>query len=92
VVPLHESTRRANAERFGGDWHAVPASALTMGMRQVLSARRVVMMATGASKADAVAAMLDGPLTTRCPASWLQAHPDVTFVLDRAAVSARRAG
>lgn len=92
VVPLHESTRRANAERFGGDWRAVPASALTMGMRQVLSARRVVMMATGASKADAVAAMLDGPLTTRCPASWLQAHPDVTFVLDRAAVSARRAG
>jgi glucosamine-6-phosphate deaminase len=92
VVPLHESTRRANAERFGGDWHAVPASALTMGMRQVLSARRVVMMATGASKADAVAAMLDGPLTTRCPASWLQVHPDVTFVLDRAAVSARRAG
>jgi glucosamine-6-phosphate deaminase len=47
VVPLHESTRRANAERFGGDWRAVPATALTMGMRQVLSARRVVMMATG---------------------------------------------
>ena len=91
VVPLHESTRRANAERFGGDWRAVPASALTMGMRQVLSARRVVMMATGASKADAVAAMLDGPLTTRCPASWLQAHADVTFVVDRAAASARRA-
>jgi glucosamine-6-phosphate deaminase len=43
-------------------------------------------------RTDAVAAMLDGPLTTRCPASWLQAHPDVTFVLDRAAVSARRAG
>ncbi len=92
VVALHESTRRANAERFAGDWQAVPASALTMGMRQVLSARRVVMMATGASKAEAVAAMLDGPLTTRCPASWLQTHPDVTFVLDRAAVSARRAG
>lgn len=92
VVPLHESTRRANAYRFGGDWRAVPASALTIGMRQVLSARRVVLLATGASKADVVAAMLDGPLTTRCPASWLQAHPDVTFVLDRAAVSARRAG
>lgn len=92
LVPLHESTRRANADRFGGDWRAVPASALTMGLRQVLSARRVVLMATGVSKAEAVAAMLDGPLTTRCPASWLQAHPDVTFVLDQAAASARRPG
>ncbi len=89
AVHLHASTRRANAGAFGGDWLKVPDRALTMGMRQVLSARRVVMLATGPSKAEAVAAMLDGPLTTRCPASWLQTHPDVTVVLDRAAAGVR---
>ncbi len=86
-VHLHESTRRANADRFGGDWQRVPDRALTLGMRQVLSARRVVLMATGTSKAAAAAAMIDGPLTTTCPASWLQTHPDVTVVLDQAAAS-----
>lgn len=89
AVHLHESTRRANAEGFGGDWHSVPDRALTIGMRGVLSARRVVLMATGTSKAAAVAAMIDGPLTTACPASWLQTHPDVTVVLDQAAASRR---
>lgn len=89
VVTLLESTRRANAQGFGGDWRAVPEFALTMGMRPVLSARRIVLMATGESKAAAVAAMLDGPLTTTCPASWLQTHPNVTVVLDRAATTGR---
>ncbi len=92
AVELHESTRRANAGAFGGDWEQVPDRALTMGMREVLSARRVVLLATGPSKAEAVAAMLDGPLTTWCPASWLQTHPDVTVVFDRAAGAARTAG
>jgi glucosamine-6-phosphate deaminase len=91
-VHLHESTRRANAALFGGDWALVPDRALTMGMRQVLSARRVVLIATGTTKAAAVAAKLDGPLTTRCPASWLQTHPDLTVVVDRAAASARPGG
>lgn len=89
AVQLHESTRRANADAFGGDWRRVPERALTMGMRQVLSARQVVMLATGPSKAGAVAAMLDGPLSTWCPASWLQTHPAATVVIDRAAASAR---
>ena len=96
AVQLHASTRHANADRFGGDWQQVPDRALTIGMRQVLSARRVVLMATGASKAVAVAAMIEGPLTTQCPASWLQTHPDVTVVLDQVAASAsaraRRSG
>lgn len=85
VVSLHESTRRANADRFAGDWRQVPGHGLSIGMRHVLSARKVVLMATGATKAAAVGAMRDGPLTTRCPASWLQTHRDVTLVLDQAA-------
>lgn len=89
VVTLEDATRRANAnaEAFGGDWQRVPARALTMGMRQVLGARQIILLATGAAKADAVAAMAEGPLTTACPASWLQVHPDVRVVVDRAAAA-----
>lgn len=87
VVRLHEDTRRANADGFGGDWRRVPAAALTLGMRQILGARRVVLLATGASKAEAVAAMADGPLTTACPASWLQVVRDCLVVVDRAAAA-----
>jgi glucosamine-6-phosphate deaminase len=82
VVSLHEATRRANADRFGHDWRQVPAQALTLGMRRLLQARRVIVVASGQSKAEAVAAAVHGPLTTRCPASWLQVHPDATLVVD----------
>lgn len=87
AVDLHEATRRANADRFDGDWRRVPARALTMGMAAVLGARRVVLMATGAGKADAVRAMVEGPLTTACPASWLQTHPHALVVVDAAAAA-----
>lgn len=85
---LHASTREASARWFGGDAARVPEQALTIGMGQVLRARTVVMIATGASKADAVAAMTRGPLTTFCPASWLQVHPSTTLLVDRAAAAA----
>ncbi len=87
VVALHASTRAANAERFGGDPARVPARALTMGMGQVLRARRILLVATGHAKADAVAALARGPLSTMCPASWLQVHPDVTLLVDGAAAA-----
>ncbi|MFN7977960.1 MAG: glucosamine-6-phosphate deaminase [Vicinamibacterales bacterium] len=86
-VDLHEATRRANSDRFDGDWQRVPARALTMGMAAVLGARRVVLMATGAGKADAVRAMIEGPLTTACPASWLQTHPHALVLVDEAAAA-----
>lgn len=85
---LHASTRAASAGGFGGDSARVPGHALTIGMGQVLRARTVVVIATGASKAGAVAAMTRGPLTTACPASWLQVHPRVTLLVDRAAAAA----
>jgi hypothetical protein len=84
---LMSASALANAEAFGGEWQRVPARALTMGMRQVLGARRVILMATGSAKADAVAAMIEGPLTTACPASWLQVHRDVHVVVDRTAAA-----
>lgn len=85
VATLHDDTRRANAHQFDGSWAAVPTQALTIGMRQILSAARIVVLATGSAKSAAVVAMSQGPLTTRCPASWLQTHRDVYVVVDEAA-------
>ncbi|MEZ5290107.1 MAG: glucosamine-6-phosphate deaminase [Vicinamibacterales bacterium] len=85
LATLSEATRRANAELFGGDWERVPSQAVTLGMGQLLKAREVLVVATGASKAEAVRAMVRGPLTTWCPASWLQTHGRATVVLDAAA-------
>ena len=56
--------------------------AITMGVATILAARRILLLASGESKADAVARAIQGPVSEACPASALQRHPDVTFVLD----------
>lgn len=84
-VKLGRETRRANAALFGDDPARVPLEALTLGMAAILQARRVLLLAFGESKAEAVAAMVRGPVTTRCPASFLQLHGDVEVWLDSAA-------
>lgn len=87
VARLDASSRRANAHLFGRRLARVPKRALTMGVATILSARRVVLMATGAGKARVVRRALTGPVTTGLPASLLQAHPDVVILLDRAAAN-----
>jgi glucosamine-6-phosphate deaminase len=84
-VTLADSTRRDNAALFGGDAARVPREALSMGMGTILLARRIVMVATGEKKADCVRAALNGRITTHVPASLLQVHADVEFLLDRPA-------
>ncbi|HYE87615.1 MAG TPA: glucosamine-6-phosphate deaminase [Vicinamibacterales bacterium] len=81
IAELARGTRDANADRFGGDWRAVPERALSMGMATILGAREIVLMATGAEKADAVRRMVEGLITTKLPASLLQVHPKVTVML-----------
>jgi glucosamine-6-phosphate deaminase len=88
VVTLKPSSRRSNANLFGGRAARVPARAISMGMGTILSARHIILLATGASKARIVAKAVNGPITTRVPASLLQGHPRVVFVLDRAAAAA----
>jgi glucosamine-6-phosphate deaminase len=85
LATLMAQTRRANAVFFSGDAAQVPAQALSMGMGTILSARRVILIAMGRGKARAVQSMVQGPLTTRLPASFLQLHPAVDVVLDEAA-------
>lgn len=81
-VRLSRETRQANAALFGDDATRVPLEALTLGMGAILQARKVVLLALGAGKAEAVAAMVKGRVTARCPASFLQLHRDVDVWLD----------
>ena len=87
IADLEQASREANAQLFGGDWTAVPARALSMGMATILGARAIVLMATGAEKADAVYGMIEGLITPKLPASFLQVHPRVTVMLDEAAAT-----
>jgi glucosamine-6-phosphate deaminase len=82
---LRTVTRRANRALFGGRPTAVPRYALSMGMATILQARRVILVATGAGKAPSVERMVDGPVTPRMPASFLQLHGDADVWIDRAA-------
>lgn len=86
VVTLAESTVRDNARLFR-DIAEVPRKAFTMGIRQIMQARRVLILASGANKADAVRKMALGLVTEQVPASVLQLHPCCTLIVDRAAAS-----
>ena len=85
VAVLQQGTRAANAQWFDGAVARVPARALSMGMATILAAREIVLVATGEEKVAAVAGMVNGSVTTRLPASFLQLHPRVTVMVDRAA-------
>lgn len=89
-VRLHARSRAANADLFDGEVKRVPREALTVGMGAIMCARRVLMLATGREKAEAVAAMVSGQLTTRVPATFLQLHRDAVGLFDRPAASRLR--
>lgn len=85
-VGLTESTIEANT-RFFADEKDVPRFAYSMGIGSILKAKKIILLAYGENKADAIAATVDGPVTEACPASALQNHPDVTLIIDEAAAS-----
>jgi glucosamine-6-phosphate deaminase len=84
VVALTAATRRQNAPLFPRP-ALVPKRAITVGLGTIMDARRCILLATGADKADIVAQALGGPVSRKVPASILQRHPDCTAVLDAAA-------
>jgi len=86
VKTLTEKTRKDNA-RFFKSMDEVPQYAVTMGIGTIMEARRIVLLASGASKADALAAAVEGPVTAMCPASILQMHPAAIVVADKAAAA-----
>ncbi|RUT34745.1 glucosamine-6-phosphate deaminase [Arsenicitalea aurantiaca] len=86
VVELSEETREANRPDFPAG-HEVPGTAITMGVATILEARRIVLVATGAAKAEALAGALEGEVGEHNPASFLQGHRHVTIVCDREAAA-----
>lgn len=86
VVELTQNTREVNA-RFFESLDDVPTHAATMGIKTVMNARKLLLIALGESKADAVYQTVKGPVSSACPASVLQLHPDAVVFLDEAAAS-----
>lgn len=84
LVLLDHITRADAAEAFGG-LENVPARAITMGISTILEAREIVIMATGARKAEVVQLALEGKITSKVPASFLRGHAHATWFLDDAA-------
>ena len=88
IETLTPSTIRANA-RFFEKEEDVPTTAITMGMKGILSAKRLVLVATGAAKADAIRQLVcGGEVTTHNPSTFLKLHADAWVVIDRALAEA----
>jgi len=86
VVTLKESTRQDNA-RFFDSIDDVPTQAITMGIGTIMKARKILVLASGEKKADAISEMINGPITNEMPASILQNHSDVVVIIDEKAAS-----
>ena len=86
-VNLTAETIEANKRFFDGNVDLVPKQAYTMGIKTIMQARKVLMVANGAGKAEIVKKAFFGPVTPEVPASILQMHPDFTLVGDEEALS-----
>ena len=86
VAELAESTIQDNS-RFFNSVEEVPTKAVTMGLASIMKAKKIVLIATGANKADAIKGLLLDVITEDLPCSILRNHPDVTIYVDRDAYS-----
>lgn len=84
VVNLTESTIQANT-RFFEKKEDVPRTAVSMGIKTIMEAKKIVLVANGKAKADIIYETCFGPITPNVPASALQLHPDVTIIVDEEA-------
>ena len=86
LVDLTPSTIEAN-KRFFASENDVPRQAVTMGIKHIMQAKKILLAVSGEEKAEALVKALTGPVTPQIPASILQIHPDVVLVADKAALS-----
>jgi len=84
IVELTKRTRLDN-QRFFDNLDEVPTHAITMGIATIMQAKKHVLLASSANKAQAIYDMINGPITDEVPASILQNHPDVVVILDKEA-------
>lgn len=87
IKTLTRQTREDNARFFGGSVDDVPRHCLTQGLATIMSARHLVLLATGKAKAEAVHQLVEGPVSAMWPASVMQLHPHATVLVDDAAAS-----
>ena len=85
VTSLTESTMQANARFFTED-EIIPDKALTMGMGSIFKADKILVLANGKAKRDAVRKLVSGRITTSCPVTLLNLHKDVTLICDKEAL------
>ena len=87
-IELKQRTREDNARLFfNGNIDEVPTHAITMGISNILAAKKILLIACGANKADAIWQMVEGEPTVDCPASALKNHPNCICIVDEAAAS-----
>ena len=86
IVDLTESTIKDNSRLFKSI-DEVPRQAFTMGLKNIMNAKKILILANGANKAKAVYGLVKGEVTEEVPASVLQLHPDCTLIVDEAAAS-----
>ena len=82
IIQLKEDTIEANS-RFFEKKEDVPRQAITMGIGTIMESKKIILIATGKGKAQAIKDSLEGEISTKCPASVLRNHPNVIFVLDK---------
>ena len=82
VVNLTENTIRDNSRFFIPLGEETPTQAVSMGLASIMRSKKIVLVASGANKADAVYRMVNGEITVDCPATILRNHPDVTVIVD----------
>ena len=87
IVDLKQSTINDNARFFNNDTSLVPKKAITMGIANVMAARKILLLATGENKAEAIYQTIKGKIDESCPSTILQRHNDVTIVVDKLAAS-----
>lgn len=86
IVDLTESTIKDNSRLFDSI-DEVPRQAFTMGLKNIMNAKKILILANGANKAKAVYGLVKGQVTENVPASVLQLHPDCTLIVDEAAAA-----
>lgn len=84
LTGLTESTIEANS-RFFDSMEEVPKTAITMGLGQIMKSKKILLIASGEGKADAIKELFHGRITTECPVTMLNMHRDVTVIIDEAA-------
>jgi glucosamine-6-phosphate deaminase len=82
TVLLSYPSRKRQARYFNGDISVTPKEAITMGISTMMSAKKVILMAWGETKADAVARIVEGEMGSDCPATYFQHHPNVQMFVD----------